>query len=261
MKRIALLALCALSIGGNAPGESSPLEQQRSALEKWIELKLLLSREREDWRAGKRTLEDRVDLLRTEVDAWREKTMQATNELVGTEAKLAELNARKAELKAGTADLVPFISGLEARLRTQLQRCPAPFQDRVRPLSQRMPAQPETTTLSLSERFQNAIGILNEMAKFGRELTEVSEVRDLPDGSRAEVTVLYVGLGQAYYCNEKGGLAGIGRPSDNGWIWEARNDLVGDVSAALAIYRNEKAAAYVALPAEVQHRGAAEAQP
>jgi hypothetical protein len=106
--------------------------------------------------------------------------------------------------------------------------------------------------MSLSERFQNVVGILNELNKFSREITEATEVRDLPDGSSAEVTVLYLGLGQAYYCNAKSGVAGVGRPGEKGWVWEPRNDLVAAVADVIAVYRNEVPAVYVGLPVEVK---------
>jgi hypothetical protein len=76
-------------------------------------------------------------------------------------------------------------------------------------------------------------------------------LRKLPDGTSAQVTVLYLGPGQAYYCNPSGGVAGIGRPAEKGWEWEPRNDLAPTIADLIAVYHNEKPAVYVPVPAKV----------
>ena len=224
----------------------------RELLDKWIEAKQTLSRESQDWRLGRQVLNDRIDLVRREIEALREKTAAAQADIGEADEKLAGMKAGNEELKAATAGMAGAVADLEARVQTLLRRAPALLAERVKPLSQRIPQTPADTAMTLSERFQNVVGILNEMNKFSREVTEASEVRDLPDGSNAEVSVLYLGLGQAYYCNQKSGIAGVGRPGEDGWVWEARNDLTEAVAEAIAIFRNEKPAVYIGLPVEVQ---------
>ena len=78
-----------------------------------------------------------------------------------------------------------------------------------------------------------------------------SEVRKLPDGSSAEVATMYVGLGQAYYVKPNAPVAGVGRPGPEGWVWTAANEVAERVASAIAVFRNEKPAAYVPLPVKV----------
>jgi hypothetical protein len=113
-----------------------------------------------------------------------------------------------------------------------------------------MPDPSKEIKMSLSERFQNVIGVLNEMNKFSREITVASEVRDVEGEGSAEVSVVYLGLGQAYYTNVKGGLGGVGRPGAEGWQWEVRDELIGLIADVIAIHRNEKSAGYILLPFE-----------
>ena len=98
----------------------------------------------------------------------------------------------------------------------------------------------------------NIIGILNELNKFNHEITVTSEVRQLPDGSSVEVTAMYVGLGQAYYVNANGTIAGLGRPSANGWVWEPANEAAGKIMDVINILKNEKVATFIPLPVEVK---------
>ena len=235
---------------GSLAEESRP-ECPRDVLEKWIETKCLISKEKQDWRVGRELLQERQDLAQREIASLKEKTQQARSDMTEADKKLEELRVKNAELKESTAGLVDEVAGLEKRLLAFLGRAPAPIAERVKPLSQRIPRPGTETTMSLSERFQNLIGILNEVDKFSRELSVVSEVRELEDGTSAEVTVMYIGLGAAYYTNGKG-LAGVGQPGEKGWQWVRNNELYQAVADIIAIQRNEKPAGYVSLPFQVQ---------
>lgn len=241
-------ALCgAIGVFSGAADETAEAAARRDLLEKWMDAKKLISKEKQDWRVSRQLLKERIELLGMEIEALRKKTDQTEQDIGEGDKKLADLQAENEELKNATAGLKDTIGAFEKRLLALLDRVPVPISDRVKPLSQRIPKDPETTKMSLSERFQNVIGILNEMNKFHREITVASEVREMPDGSKAEVSVMYLGLGQAYYCNA-GGIGGIGRMGPGGWTWIHSNDIAQAVADAIAVYRNEKAAAYTPLP-------------
>lgn len=246
---LAALAGSGMAVFAAAGEESAP--DGRALLEKWVETKRLICRERQDWRAEKALLEDRIQLMGRETQSLRDSTAQVTNSIGEADQKLAESMAKIAELKTATAGLGEGIVRLEARVQALLKQAPTPIVERVRPLSQRIPQPGQESRMGLSERFQNVVGILNEMNKFSREITVTSEVRGQPDGAKAEVTVIYLGLARAYYCSAASGLAGIGRPGPEGWVWEPRNELAQTVADAVAIHRNEKPAGYVLLPGGV----------
>jgi hypothetical protein len=229
------------------------MEMARQQLEKWLETQRLSSKEEQDWRVGKELLQERVDLIRRETESVKEKVAQTKREMAESAGKLSELKAQNESLKSGLDPLVEDIKRFELRTLAILPWTPEPVRQRVAPLSQRIPANPAECKLTLSERYQNIIGTLNELNKAARELTVSGEVRKLADGRQVEATVFYIGLSQAYYVNEKSGVAGIGQLGPLGtWDWEERNGLVGPVSQVLGIYRSERPAAYVALPVSVK---------
>jgi hypothetical protein len=237
---------------GVAALAQEPALEGRAALEKWVETKRLICKESQDWRAERALLEDRIQLVRRETETLKEAATQVSSGIGEADQKLAASTAKIDELKAATAGLGLDIVRLEAGVLTLLGRAPTPIIERVKPLSQRIPKPGAETRMGLSERFQNVIGILNEVNKFSREITVASEVRDQPDGGKAEVTVLYLGIARAYYCNAASGLAGIGRPGPAGWVWEPHKGLAQAVVDTIAIYRNEKPAGYVLLPGAAQ---------
>ncbi len=244
--------VAAIGFAAGAFAQEEPWSETRLLLEKWIEARRLLSEERRDWRVAREILEERIGALRRDIEYWREKTAQAQQEMLTTEQEMEALRERREELLRAVSGVTETISRLETELRALLARAPAPLRERVKLLSQRLPEDPAQSRMSLGERAQNVAGILNEMDKFAREITISSEVRELPDGTAAEVSVLYFGFGQAWYCNVGRGIAGVGRPGSEGWVWEARNEIAGDVAAAIAMFRNERPAAYVPLPASVR---------
>ena len=92
---------------------------------------------------------------------------------------------------------------------------------------------------------------MNEVNKFAREITMTSEIRKLADGSSAEVTVVYIGLAQAYYTGGGGKIAGFGAAGPEGWTWTVANEMAPQVSKLVAILKNDSPAEYGPLPLKV----------
>ncbi len=229
------------------------MEAARQNLGKWLETERLVSKEDQEWRVGKELLRERVDLIRRETQTVREKIDQTKREAAESTAKIREIKEQNDLLKSGMKPLITDIKQFELRILAILPWTPEPVRLRVAPLSQRIPANPADTKLTLSERYQNVVGTLNELNKAARELAVSGEVRKLADGRQVEATVFYIGMSQAYYVNEKSGVAGIGKLGPLGtWAWEEQNGLVNNIAQVLGIYKSEKPAAYVALPVSVK---------
>jgi hypothetical protein len=66
------------------------------------------------------------------------------------------------------------------------------------------------------------------------------------------VDVIYLGLGIAYFVDAAGEVAGMGSPGAGGWQWKLQPELGPKVRDAIAIYRSQKAAEFLGLPAVIQ---------
>lgn len=247
---LALAALLGLAGPGSARQEAARprVEDARTALEQWVETRRVLSREQREWALGREMLDERIELVRREIESLRGRLDEARASIAEADGKRAELVEENELLKQGSSALAGTAGALEARTRELLRRLPEPIRERVKPLSQRLPGEGDETEASLGERFQNVVGILNEVNKFQRDITVTSEVRELGDGTTAEVTAVYVGLGHAWYVSANGTAAGVGRPSDEGWTWSAANESAPEIARALAILGNEQVAGFVGLP-------------
>jgi FtsZ-binding cell division protein ZapB len=225
-------------------------EARRAAFEKWIETKRMISEEKTDWRTGKQILEDRIQLVRREIDGLREKAGQATNDIAEATKGLAELQKQNEDLKTNAAALADTVGQMEARVQNLLVRTPDPVREKVKPLSARIPKNAADTNVSLAERFQGVLGIVNECAKANGEITVATEIRTLSDGRSAEVKTVYLGLAQAFFVSAKG-EAGIGRPGDQGWQWDAANNLAPTITDVIQIMQNKASARFVPLPVRI----------
>ena len=227
------------------------LEEVRLTMDKWIETQQILSKERKDWQQGKEILLGRLELVKTEIGTLEEKIKQAESNVGETNRKRNDLLAENDQLKGVSTQLTEAVTGIEAQIRRMFKQLPEPVRATLQPLYQRMPTDQATTRVSVAERFQNVLGILNELNKTNSDITVSYEVHNLANGKPSEVKTIYVGLAQGYYVSASGD-AGIGRPSGEGWTWEQSEDSAREILTALDILQGKQAPAFVPLPVKIQ---------
>lgn len=244
----ALATLAAIPALADDTPVSERIGGMRDAFDRWVETRRVISEETRDWTLGKDMLDSRIDILRRELAAVREKIAESERSTTDADRRTAELAAQRDALRAASGELAATAAALETRTKELVQRLPDPIRDKIKPLSQRLPADPASSELPLSTRFQNVVGLVNEVNKFNREITVTSEIRALPDGTSAEVTVVYIGLAQAYYTGGNGRIAGFGAATADGWTWTPANDAAPQIARLVAILKNESPAEFVLLP-------------
>ncbi|MDF7823132.1 DUF3450 family protein [Pontiellaceae bacterium B12227] len=243
--------LIILAISGVAiRAQAQELDQTKEALSKWVETRKLVSEEKQKWELEREILGDRIDLVRNERDTLNSKIHETQSLITDADGKREDLVKEKDALKNASATLVNRIYTLEREVLALLPTLPDPVQDRIKPLTQRIPKE-QKTDLSLSERYQNVIGIINDLNKGAGEITVISEVKKLSDGSTAEVQTMYIGYATGYSCNNNGDVAFVGAPASNGWKWEQNNAIAQTVADSISILKNEKIAAFMPLPVSI----------
>ncbi|MBL9120431.1 MAG: DUF3450 family protein [Phycisphaerae bacterium] len=234
-----------------AEDDKPTLDEARLVMGKWIETQQIISKERNDWQQGKEILTGRVKIVGDEIAVLEQKIATAKASVKETDAKQAELTADADRLKAATADLASKVSAMEAEVRRLLVAMPDPVKKRLQPLADRIPSDPAATKVTAAERFQNVLGILNEINKANSDIAINYEVHELANGKSAEVQAIYIGLAQAYFVSAAGD-AGIGRPSLEGWTWEPSTAISNDILKALEIMQGKHTPAFVPVPVTIQ---------
>lgn len=238
----------------------SPLETNRSDLtllremmDKRIEVEKACAEEKNQWREGKDLLQQRVSLIKMEIEDLSKKKTESEKSITDAELKKAELLKNKDALVQSLQELRDQITRFEAEIRPLQAWLPDVVKEKVAPLYQRIPEPDQTAKVSLAERYQNVLGILNELSKANGLINIVSEIRTLKDGKPVEVKTLYVGLAQAYYVNVTGKKAGRGQPTEKGWIWEENDNLAGSVQTAIGMLESKTKAHFVAVPVQLKN--------
>jgi len=235
----------------DATPKAPTLEETRLTLSKWIETQQIISKERNDWQQGKEILAGRVELVGKEVSVLRERITQSEAAVAESDRKKQELVKRNDELKATTAQLAAAVVAMEAEIRKLARMMPEHVATKMQPLLQRIPSEGAQSRVSTAERFQNVLGILNELNRANSEITVAYEIRTLADGTSSEVQVIYVGLAQAYYISPRG-EAGIGRPSEDGWKWAPAPEAAASILLALEIIQGKHSPSFVPVPIDIR---------
>ena len=232
--------------------DTATLEETRLLMGKWLETQQIISKERKDWQQGKEILASRLEVAKKEVTTLEDKIKLAQTGAEEAERKRQQLVAETDQLKAVTAELADAVTRLEAEVRRLHPQLPEPVRAKVQPLFQRIPEDPAKARVSVAERFQNVLGILNDANKANQEITVAYEVHELADGKPSEVKTIYLGLAQAYFVSARG-EAGVGRPTKDGWRWEpAAKGVASDVLMALEIIQGKHTPAFIPLPVKLQ---------
>jgi hypothetical protein len=227
------------------------IELARDTLEKWVEVRRVIAKERHEWELAREMLQSRIDTVQRQIEAERKRIEETREDIAEAEADRAELMERKGGLESAEKALADRLADFERRTRGLLSEAPPTFARRVERVSEAIPEDPKKTKLGLDNRYANVIGVLNEANKFNNEFVTTPEVHTLPDGDEAEVTVVYVGLGQAYALSGDGEAAMHGVPGEGGWQWNDISDLAPRVADVIAVLNAEQIASFIPLPVEI----------
>jgi hypothetical protein len=231
--------------------DADPTAVVKDALAKWMETQRIISQEQANAKTAKLALQGRIALVQSELDEFSGKVAKSSEDIAKEDARKTSLQKDLESAKLAPQVLQDAIAALEADVLKLKSTLPGPVLEKTKQLYDRMPTDPKTTKVSLAERYQNILGILNEADKANNELMLVSEVRELPDTKPTEVETLYVGLAQAYFVNAERTLAGHGRPVQGKWVWQRDDKLASEVAAILAVMAAKGKPKFVQLPAQL----------
>ena len=230
---------------------SASIDETKSVVGKWVATQELIFKERKAWEREKDLLQSRMELIDKEATDLERKLAESRKVLGDLNAKRGVAQSDKREFTGLGGLLAARVSDLEGKVRTIQRMLPDPAKEKVDALFRRIPSDPASTSVSVAERYQNVLGILDAVNKMNGEITLATEVRALSDGKPSEVKTVYVGLGQAYFISARD-EAGIGRPGPDGWVWQPANELSRDINVVIQVLQNQTKPLFVSLPVTIQ---------
>ena len=225
----------------------------RARMEKWVEARTILSKERSDWIVEKQYLESTRDLLKDERDSLRDEIKRLEESQTGADEERQILASEKDDYQRTSDVLSLKIRALEEQVTALVPRLPTPLVERLEPLLVQIPDNPEESTVALGQRLMNVLGVLAQTEKWNSTATFVGETRSVGGAERVQVRTLYWGLSQAIYVDAQGKTAGVGRPAGSTWEFVDDAGLAVDAKLLLDIYEgNVDTIAFVPMPVNIK---------
>ena len=248
--RASLVAAAMLTAAG--PLRADSLDALERLIGRWMAIRETAATEARAWHEQAATWRQEIDLLARERDTLAEHLESRLAARRKTAETLASLDDTIAEHEALLQALVPTVTALEDHLRAMRHLIPAPLAPELADgLSGLAAGAGPIDSESLVRRTQRALGLMADLERFQNALHTGRETVEL-EGTRRELRVLYLGLGQAYGVAPDGSRAAVGTPARSGWTWRYADDLAATIQAAIAILDRETPARLVTLPMQVR---------
>ncbi len=249
------LILALTACGSSSLMGAEVLTTARSTLEKWVEARRVLAEERAQWLADEKTLNDDIAFLKSEIDGLRKTVADSMQEMTTADSQQNELGQSIAAQEQAIEVIRQAVPGFEKRILALSTIFPSVFQEKVATQLRRIPDPDSERQLdvSLGDRVQNIISLLNNIEYFNKVITPSSELREKENGEIFEVKTLYIGFGQAYFVDENHVNAGFGYPViGKGWVWQDRPEIADAVGLAVLAADNRHPAEFVNVPVEIK---------
>lgn len=223
-----------------AAANAEKIELIRAELSRALETEQAIAREELDWKLGKEVLANRVSFLENQIKELDEKAKEEQGKITSADEERGKKMKEAEGLTAADEETKARVRAFEARVLKLMTALPVPLAEKVGPLAERLPKpemKDEEIRMSVSVRYANILGILNEVNKFHGDVFSGPERRKISTGAEAEVETLYFGIGAACYAGsgETAKEAGIGRSTPSGWVWEGKPDEAVNIGKLIKI--------------------------
>ncbi len=240
-----LLAISCLCAGAEKVATVDTLQELVS---KWVDLKKEIGREEEVWKEQKEILKQGHQLLLKEKVMLEVEIADVSERQTSAEKERAELLKSKKELKDALSSCLPALTRAEAELQKLTELIPSALRKSlekgIRKLTSSAPQ-------DIPKRLRIAVGAYKEIERLENQIHLIRETLEVEKGNFREMDVIYLGLSQGYAVSLDGEMAGVGRPSMNGWIWEWRAELSDEVKRAISCYKRQSPPDFVHLPLKI----------
>lgn len=279
---IALALMCVIRMdasaqeAGTEPAEPA-ISDTRLLLNRWVDVRRTIAKQKSDWVLGKQILEDRIELLQRSIESVDEQIAAQSEKLAGFDESVASLEAKNEKLKQAADELAQLVDEMETRTVSLLNGAPQPLIENVKPLAVQLPgygkqdeeqpepeagasepegnedeAQEDKPGPPLARRVENVVGALYLFNKFAGKIDQTSELVSRPDGTSLSVDAIYLGTSYGFYIDDEDKVAAAGWSAPKGWTWEGANASAARVRQVIQVINKDQPAAFVGLPVEVK---------
>ena len=236
-----------------AENPSSKVERFQRLVEKWVGIHEELATEKREWKQRKQMLNSEIDALENKKQALSEKISTNSRRSEDLKRKKENLANQSEQLKKVLSALSSDLEKTEEFLLEIKEQLPEFMRDKMRKQFNQLSSyknDPEEL-VHLGDRLNLVISAIKSINKADNSLHCKSTIVENSKGDELEVTALYLGLSKAFAVSPDGSFCAIGTPQKTGWKWARKSALADKVQKSIAIFKQEKEAAFVDLPLNV----------
>lgn len=239
--------LISMLLLGTAQGSGTQtLASVEALVGQWSALRLTQAEEQRDWLEQKEHWLREIDLLKAEKAELQKQMDNASNTGKEIEQERLQVQRDAERLGAVFTELPPLLEQSENALRKWPKRLPPLLREELDPLF--APLKESSTDQSPGARLQRILGLYATIEKVQQDIHIGKELLSMPDGTRREVDVCYLGLARGFAVSTDNGWAAIGEPTTDGWSWTPRLEIAQQVRNAVNVYHRQRSAELINLP-------------
>lgn len=236
-KILPIVAIIAIA-NGLCAQNAERIDQAREKIQKWVETRQVISKERADWTTQKDYLLSSKALLEEGLVGIEDKLDELASKESAADTERSKLNEEKQALEAATGSVKEKIGTLEVQLLGIIKYFPDVFRTQIEPLIRRIPEDPTKTRMTISERLMNIVGIVQQANKFNSTPQLYPETVAV-GGEEIQVDVLYWGMGIAFFVDQKNEYAGYKYPTADGWKSTEMGEYAGNIRKLIDNYQRK----------------------
>lgn len=248
---VVFYAATALLLISSFAARADEYDRLEAATERWVDLEKRIAEERNDWKAQKGILEQRVLALEAGLEELSKSLDNLDEASDIREEEIQNYDATLAELEETRAFYVGKLEALEALFERVRKRAPDFLESELETAFEKLEL---ADPAALGERAQILIAAFTRIEEFNRTVSIDYVPRELDDGREVMVSVLYWGLARAYAVDPQGSVAWELEAGDEGWEWTERSESIGSILELVRVYEQLRPPSLQIVPAKVGQR-------
>lgn len=232
----------------------SPTEELRTQVSEWVETMRKIQQEENDWSRDQEVLKNYKEGLEKEIGDLKEQIAAAKTRKEGGDQQSLDKVAERDRLVTAQEELTRQIRIMEEALAAKLPLLPESFKKvakvsvAIEALNRNLQPAADKQTDDVGKRLTNVTELLADIEKFQQSVQVYSELHKDAKGNEYNMQVIYFGLGLAFAVNEDNSFALAGRPAQDGWKFQERNDLAPQIQKLLVTATSDKDISFTNLP-------------
>jgi hypothetical protein len=243
MYRPAIILLI-LTLAARAEDTDASVVELRETISKIVDVQTMESGERLGWEARKAEMAALLELHRKEIALLDGELAEAGHSAPDHLTSTEDLKSEIEDLKKSRRLAAEAVARNVPRTLKIASSLPSPLLKELDPELSAL--RTWKTSDEPREALRSILSLIGKAQQFNRRFTRSTETID-----GREADILYLGLGFAFYSDGKDS-AGIGKPSPEGWVWEARPALLPQIRSAFDGIDKKRPPAMVELPLKIE---------